>query len=268
MSEGRRANRYSRLLEHIFFAHYIEGAREVPFERAELETAATTLGIKLPKNLGDVMYSFRYRSALPRTIIDTAPEGEHWLIRPAGSGKYRFEATAQAPLAPNPSYVETKVPDATPGLIAKYALTDEQALLARLRYNRLIDVFLGLTCYSLQNHLRTQVPGMGQVETDEIYVGLDRRGVHYVIPVQAKGGRDQLSFVQIEQDLAMCAHKFPGLICLPVAAQFMAGDVIALFTFEAGAEGVAISAERHYRLVLPDDITEAEIQRYQQRPDN
>lgn len=268
MSDARGANRYSRLLEHIFFDHYVQGAREVLFERDELEPAAKKLGIALPKNLGDVIYSFRYRAALPQSIIDKAPEGESWLIRPAGSGKYRFEATAQIPLAPNPAYVETKVPDATPGLIAKYALTDEQALLARLRYNRLIDVFLGLTCYSLQNHLRTQVPNMGQVETDEIYVGLDRRGVHYVIPVQAKGGRDQLSFVQIEQDLAMCAHKFPGLICRPVAAQFMAGDVIALFAFEMGTDGVAISAERHYRLVLPDDISEAEIQAYRQRPDS
>lgn len=268
MSDAKGGNRYSRLLEHIFFKHYVEGAREVSFERDELESAAKQLGIKLPKNLGDIVYSFRYRSALPQTILDTAPSGEHWLIRPAGSGKYRFESTTQTPLAPNPAYAETKIPDATPGIIARYALTDEQALLARLRYNRLIDVFLSLTCYSLQSHLRTQVPGMGQVETDEIYVGLDTRGGHYVIPVQAKGGRDQLSFVQIEQDMAMCAHKFPGLLCRPVAAQFMAGEVIALFTFELGEAGVGISAERHYRLVLQEDLSEAEIQLYSERPES
>ena len=31
------------------------------------------------------------------------------------------------------------------------------------------------------------------VETDEIYVGLDKRGSHYVVPVQAKGGNDRLN---------------------------------------------------------------------------
>lgn len=41
---------------------------------------------------------------------------------------------------------ETKVADATPGMIAMYAAGDEQALLARIRYNRLIDVFMGVVC--------------------------------------------------------------------------------------------------------------------------
>ena len=57
----------------------------------------------------------------------------------------------------------TKVPDCTPGIVAKYAFNDEQALLARVRYNRLVDLFSGVVCYSLQNHLRTTVPEMGQV---------------------------------------------------------------------------------------------------------
>ena len=69
-------------------------------------------------------------------------------------------------------------------------MSDEQALLARVRYNRLVDIFLGIACYSLQNHLRTTASNMGQVETDELYVGVDRRGSHYVVPIQAKGGKD------------------------------------------------------------------------------
>ncbi len=56
---------------------------------------------------------------------------------------------------------ETKIPDSTPGIVMMYALSDEQALLARLRYNRLIDIFTAVTCYSLQNHLRTAVPNVG-----------------------------------------------------------------------------------------------------------
>ena len=82
--------------------------------------------------------------------------------------------------------------------------------LTKLRYNRLIDIFTGVTCYSLQNHLRSSVAEIGQVETDEICVGIDKRGAHYVFPVQAKGGRDLLSIVQIEQDVALSAGKFPA----------------------------------------------------------
>jgi hypothetical protein len=159
----------------------------------------------------------------------------------------------------------TKVPDATPGVIAKYALGDEQALLAKLRYNRLVDIFTGVTCYSLQNHLRTTVPEMGQVETDELYVGVDKKGAHYVFPVQAKGGKDRLNIVQIEQDLALCAHKFSSLICRPLAAQFMRDDVIAMFEFEQGEEGLGIASEKHYKLVPPEEVTEADLENYRTR---
>lgn len=85
-----------------------------------------------------------------------------------------------------------------------------------------LGVFTGLSCYSLQSHLRTTVQGIGQVETDEVYIGLDKRGVHFILPVQAKGKSDRIGQVQIEQDLALCAEKFPSLICRPIAAQFMA----------------------------------------------
>jgi hypothetical protein len=158
-----------------------------------------------------------------------------------------------------------KIPDATPGIVAKYAFNDEQALLAKVRYNRLVDIFSGVTCYSLQNHLRTTVPEMGQVETDEIYVGIDKKGAHYAFPIQAKGGTDKLSIVQIEQDFAVCASKFPLLVCRPIAAQFMEGGVIALFEFESGENGVTISSEKHYELVEPSAVTPALLQAYKER---
>jgi hypothetical protein len=168
-------------------------------------------------------------------------------------------------LVPNENLAITKIPDATPGVIAKYALTDEQALLAKLRYNRLVDIFSGVTCYSLQNHLRTTVPHMGQVETDELYVGVDKKGSHYVFPVQGKGGRDKLNIVQIEQDLALCVHKFASLICRPLAAQFMQDDVIAMFEFEEREKGLGISSEKHYKLVPPEEVTEADLETYRNR---
>ncbi len=115
---------------------------------------------------------------MPDSITSTAPAGQAWLIKLAGRGRYRFVLSDTWEVAPNPALLQIKIPDATPGIIARYALDDEQALLALIRYNRLIDTFTGVTCYSLQNHLRTSVPEIGQIEVDELYVGLDRRGAH------------------------------------------------------------------------------------------
>ena len=266
--DAKAVNRYAQIIERIFFNHYTEGATEVCFERSEIETVAQELHINLPKNLGDIVYSFRYRVALPAAIRKKAPEDKEWIIRPAGRSKYCFALVAEHNIMPQAMRAETKVPDATPGLVAMYSLDDEQALLARLRYNRLIDIFTGVTCYSLQNHLRTFLAGIGQVETDEIYIGVDKKGRHYVFPVQAKGGSDKLNIVQIEQDFALCASKFPDLICRPIGAQFMEGNLIALFEFESTAEGVKLTSEEHYRLVRPDEVTPEVLKSYQERLPN
>ena len=261
-----RPNRYGQIIERIFLEKYKKGMTELTFSREDIVRVAKKIGIRLPKNLGDVIYSFRYRAELPASIRAKAPMGHEWIIRAAGRSKYIFVASKGAVIHPTASLVETKIPDATPGIIAMYALSDEQALLAKLRYNRLIDIFTGVTCYSLQSHLRTFVENLGQIETDEIYVGVDKRGVHYVFPVQAKGAKEKISVVQIEQDIAMCASKFPSLICRPIAAQFMKQDLIALFECEKTEDGIRVSAEKHYRLVNPDDLTEEELEAYRKRP--
>lgn len=264
MANGQ--NRYAQIIAAIFSRYYREGSTEILFERSDISQVAEELGLKLPKNLGDILYSFRYRVQLPNSLIEKAPEGYEWIIRPAGRARYKLVLVKTSAIVPSNILVETKILDATPGVISKYSLNDEQALLAKLRYNRLIDIFTGLTCYSLQNHLRTTVPDIGQIETDEIYIGIDRRGAHYVLPVQAKGGTDKIGIVQIEQDFAVCAVKFPGLICRPIATQFMDNALIALFEFEETDEGIRVSAEKHYRLVRSEDLTPQELESYRRRP--
>ncbi len=258
-------NRYSAIIEAIFHGQYESGADSVDFRREQITAAAINLGVDTPRNLGDVIYTFRYRQPLPASIRAKAPPGKTWIIRAAGSGRYRFVLVADIPLIPNLSLAVTKIPDATPGMVGKYAFSDEQAVLARVRYNRLIDVFLGIACYSLQNHLRTAVRGMGQVETDEIYVGVDKKGVHYVIPVQAKSGSNMIGRVQIEQDIAVCAEKLPSLVCRPVGAYVTQDDVVALLEFEEDESEIRVANERHYKLVPPEAVTAEDLARYQQR---
>jgi len=226
MSKDR--NRYDQTIEAVFLKYHKDGQEKVPFTREDLIQAAEELGINVLSNLGDVIYTYRFRKKFPDRITKTAPPGAEWVIRLKGDGEYEFSLTDFSHITQNKMLSETKIPDSTPGIIERYAFNDEQGLLAKLRYNRLIDIFLGITCYSLQSHLRTNVPNFGQIETDEIYVGLDKRGVHYVIPVQAKAGNDRLGIVQIEQDFALCQYKFHKLTCIPVAAQFIKDDLISM----------------------------------------
>jgi hypothetical protein len=263
MAKGN--NRYTQIIEHIFLKYYTDGADEVAFERRDIIETAERLGIALPKNLGDVLYSFRYRARLPESItskVSVGKEGYQWIIRPAGRAMYKFVLAREATFIPNLNYAKIKIPDSTPGIVSRYSFDDEQALLAKIRYNRLIDIFTGITCYSLQNHLRTTVVDMGQVETDEVYVGIDKQGIHYVFPVQAKGGTDKLGAVQIEQDFAVCAQKYPKAVGRPIAAQFMDDQTIVLFEFILAEDGVKVVTEKHYLLVPTDELSDDELVNY------
>ena len=261
MSE--KMNRYQALIDKVFFDRFFEGAAELVFHRDEIEKAAAALGIDRVKNLGDVTYSFRHRNPLPQSILDTQPEGREWIIEGAGKGRYKFKlATTASRIVPRDDLVVIDMPDATPEVIRAHKLDDEQALLAMVRYNRLIDTFLGLTAYSLQNHLRTTVRGVGQIEIDELYIGIDKLGCHYVIPVQAKGEKEQIGIVQPTQDIRFAEQKFPGMRCRAVAAQFLRDAVIALFELTLQAGEIKVVEERHYRLVPADHLDAESIRRY------
>ncbi len=165
-------------------------------------------------------------------------------------------------IEPDKMLATIKIPDSTPSIVRKYSISDEQALLTIVRYNRLIDIFLGITCYSLQNHLRTTVVGIGQIETDEIYVGLDKKGRQFIIPVQAKGGSDKLGVTQIEQDLELCKQKYPELICRAIACQFITADVVAMFEFSVEEGKIVKENECHYKIIEAKEISDDDLNRY------
>lgn len=261
----KKQNRYNALIEKVFFDKYKKGATKLQFDRDELPRAAKKLNINLPDNLGDVIYSIRFRTSMPASILATQPDGMEWVIELAGKSRYEFKLVKVNRIVPNQAQVAIKVPDSTPEIISAYALSDEQALLAKVRYNRLLDIFFGIASYSLQNHLRTTVTNIGQIEIDEVYVGIDRNGCQYIFPVQAKGGNDQISVVQTKQDMACCAEKFPDLICRPLSAQFVSDDLIALFELTQEDGHVKVVDEKHYRLVPADKITAMDLKMYRER---
>ena len=253
---------YSAIIERVFLDRYRAGDVEVEFVREDLIATAAELGVPVPKNLGDVLYAFRYRRPLPGAVVETAPEGSEWVIRGAGQAAYVFRLVTVNRVVPNPALMTIKIPDATPEIVSAHAMSDEQALLAKIRYNRLLDVFLGVSAYSLQNHLRTTVEGIGQIEVDEIYVAVDSSGRQFVLPVQAKGGSDQLSVVQSEQDLLWCGERLPDLICRPILTQFAEDELIAMFEVTMDAREIKVVQERHYRLVPASEVTSADLLRY------
>ena len=268
-------SRQSQIVNAVFADKYSPGMTSVSFSRRDLHTACETHGIKPLANMGDgPIYSYRYRTKLPDQITSTQPPGKEWVILGRGVSEYEFRLVSASNIVPNQSLLATKIPDATPEIIKRYAYSDEQALLARVRYNRLVDTFFGITAYSLQNHLRTQVARIGQIEIDEIYVGVDRNGRHFVVPVQAKVGRDKIGYAQLWQDLEYCRQEYPTLVCRALSAKFgrQGGSgpkgKIAMFELTISDDAVKIVREIHYDLVPEGSISKEELLGYNERAED
>src|ERR1700759_3718566 len=123
-TSAKKPNRYSAIIGQIFKKHYRVGRTQFNFSREEFVETAKSLGILLPKNLGDTIYSFRFRTALPEDIVATAGKNREWIIELAGRALYRFRMVKLANIVPNASMIAIKIPDATPEIIASYALSD------------------------------------------------------------------------------------------------------------------------------------------------
>jgi hypothetical protein len=240
-------NAYDQLLVSVFKAKWKAGLDELSFTKDDLIDTATELGLRI-KNLADVLYTYRSRRAFPAHI---AAKG-NWIIASKGSGKYAFVRVTRAATVEIPPTLKLfPIPYAVPEIVATNLADDEQGLLTIVRYNRLLDVFTGLACFHLQSHIRTHVKGHGQIEVDELYVGVDKDGRGYALPVEGKVAGESLGIDKAVALSLFAATKFPKLICRPIAVLRQAEDIIACVEFEPAQtiSDVSVLDIRRYRLI-------------------
>src|SRR5258706_14465005 len=91
--KGSAKKMYEQVIKHVFNARFKKGASSVDFGRADVEDTAKKLGLD-PKNVGDVIYSYRYRRDLPAEIAEHARKGEASIIRGTGSAKYPIDSVS------------------------------------------------------------------------------------------------------------------------------------------------------------------------------
>ena len=245
---------YDRVILHVFERVQPDAGdpNHIPFTKTDIEHAVVELGVEVSaKNIPDIVYTYRSgRSNLPEQILASG----QWAIIGEGKGAYAFQKLERSPYFDVPNdIVVTPILDATPQIVLKYQSSDEQAVLAQIRYNRLIDLFTGLTCYHLQGHFRTTVAGTGQVEIDDLYIGLNMDGEAFVLPIEAKieAQKDRLGVVQITQMIQFAETQFPDLTVRPLGIKVMPDGSLMFIEFTADADPntIATITYRRYQLV-------------------
>lgn len=143
----------------VFRKYFRDGMDTVSFTMDDIRDAIREVSTENhscgEKNVADVRYQYTSgRRGLPKEVDELGP----WMIMGTGKGTYAFVRVKESlDVSISTDLQEILIPDATPEIVVEYAGRDEQGLLAKLRYNRLLDIFLGITCYHLQNHWRTTV---------------------------------------------------------------------------------------------------------------
>lgn len=163
------------------------------------------------KNIPDIIYTYRARADLPAEIL---AEG-HFAIIGRGKGLYAFVAIPFPNRFLLPSSMRVvKVNNQVPAWVQPYMQNDEQGMLTALQVNNLVARHLSLKeAFRLQSHLRSGVPGYGQVEVDELYLGKTKKDQILVVGVEAKdrGVNDCLNISQLYGSAQVLRRIFPSL---------------------------------------------------------
>lgn len=224
-------SRYDEVLLEVFLRHYRQGERYLKFHKDELVEICKQRGIVI-RNIPDIIYTYRSRRSLPDRILSTG----YWAIEPAGRGSYAFRLLQNAPHfgIPFHDFAPVDIYNAIPDVVEKLLRNDEQSLLTRVLYNRLVDIFTGLTCFHLQNHYRSFVVGMGEVELDALYVGVDKSGMLHIIPIEAKSPaeNEMIGRIQISQMAKLVRQDFPDLHRRILAIKQLHDGTIAVVEFD------------------------------------
>ena len=244
---------YDQVILHVFeriFRQHAE-ADYLPFTKADIEQAIAELELGVSaKNVPDIVYTYRSgRPLLPTAITRYG----RWAIEGEGKGRYAFRKLDRSPYFDIPNDIAiTQIFDATPGIVLKYQGVDEQALLARIRYNRLLDIFTSLTTYHLQGHFRTTVTNTGQIEIDDLYIGVDVNGRGTILPLEAKiaSPKEQLGVFQVTQMVKFAQQQFPDLTVRPIGLKLMADGTFMFLEFTPETDPNLIATERYKRYQL------------------
>ena len=256
--QEQQARNRDEVIRKVFEKHFTAGATEVPFtikniRDAIVDVARTNTRYK-EDNVPDVRYEYTSgRRALPDTINRHGP----WMIQGRGKGRYAFvKLTTSTEIQIQADLVTILLPNATPEIVLEYAGSDEQGILAKVHYNRLLDIFLQITCYHIQNHWRTFVKGRGQSEIDDLYVALNINGAQFVMPIEAKCAKDHLHKTQIVQNINFARGRYPNLIMRPIGVQEMKDQSLVLIEFTPAdhPDEIKIKEMRRYKLVPMSEV--------------
>ena len=190
--------KYADLMIETFETKIQDGATTegpIRFTSSDLREAVGNMDIDSVR-MGDAIYYYNFRHELPDEL---QKHGYKHVVSIGGDGQdgvYVFTKIPQQ-IDNTEDYDESVLieKDSLPEALAEYVSGDEQGSLTQVRELDIMDDILGMECYHLQSHLRTEIENQ-KMEVDEVYIGVDGDDT-YAIIVEAKGEGEELNRSQL-----------------------------------------------------------------------
>lgn len=240
-AHGNRSKVYTPVLLAIFREKYKPGVEVIEFSLEEVRHHLIALGLEA-RNAPDVIYRMKSRTVLPSEILDA---GFH-ILQITSRGKYALLQGVSTLIEYPEMTSAIELADATPVEVrpllypaGKIGAIDEQGLLSVCRYNDLFSKFLSTPVLHLKSHVRKSVPGVGQVEVDDVHLALGPRLA--IIPVEAKAKDDPVNRVQIAMQVKYAFHAFPGFDVRPLTVKMFEDGLLLFMEFAPTIDPVELS---------------------------
>lgn len=257
-THGRNSKVYVPILLDIFHRKYQEGDFVVRFTLDEVRESAMRLGIISDlRNAPDLVYRMKSRTKLPPEISDKGFR----ILKTVERGVYQLEQ-AISTIVELPEGEIICIEDKTPIPVRRLlnedlSGIDEQGLLTIVNYCDLLSLFTGLKIYRLKSHARKSVSKIGQVEVDEIDVGVTYSALDLpiIFPIEAKAAPDPLNWAQIANQVNFANEHFSNFIVRPIGIKVDWKSIIYIieFTPETEAKNLQIVSSVRYRLSLSSE---------------
>jgi len=255
-THGNNSRVYVPILVDIFQRKYQDGDEIVEFTLDEVRETAERLDIKI-RNPSDLIYRMKSRTKLPSEMLDKGFK----IIKIVKKGVYQFqlgESTIVDLTRENVFQIQDTTPVAVRRFLEeKLSEIDEQGLLTIIHYCDLLSHFTGLKIYRLKSHVRKSIVNIGQVEVDEvdIGIGLDSLETPIIFPIEAKSASDPLNWTQIANQVNFSKQLFLNYVIRPIGIKVDYDSLLHIieFTPEMEANKIKIKNSATYNLILSEE---------------
>ena len=255
-THGNNSRVYVPILVDIFQRKYQDGDEIVEFTLDEVRETAERLDIKI-RNPSDLIYRMKSRTKLPSEMLDKGFK----IIKIVKKGVYQFqlgESTIVDLTRENVFQIQDTTPVAVRRFLEeKLSEIDEQGLLTIIHYCDLLSHFTGLKIYRLKSHVRKSIVNIGQVEVDEvdIGIGLDSLETPIIFPIEAKSASDPLNWTQIANQVNFSKQLFLNYVIRPIGIKVGYDSLLHIieFTPEMEANKIKIKNSATYNLILSEE---------------